>query len=113
MSLQRFAICVALLSKALLDCKTSPFFTVDEELSIVRDLENRILDLVESPIRYYLRSDVDNNNVDLNLMLGVSIMKGKGYLFCFRLMDNVLTYCTTFSRSVSDYTIIVNLLLFT
>jgi len=88
MSLQRYAFCVVLLSRALLGCRASQFFTVDEELSAVRDLENKILDLVESTIQYYLRPDVDNDNVDLNLMLGVSIMKGKGYLFCFRLMYN-------------------------
>jgi len=81
---------VVLLSRALLGCKASPFFTVDEELNTVRDVENGILDLVESTVRYYLRSDVPNDNVDLNLMLGVSIMKGKGYLICFRLFCDVM-----------------------
>jgi len=84
MSLQRYAFCIVFLSRALLGCEASQFFTVDEELNAVRNLENRILDLVESTIRYYLRSDIDNDDVDLNLMLGVSMMKGKGYLFCIR-----------------------------
>lgn len=87
MSLQRYAFCLlplALLSRVFLGCKALMFFNVHEELSTARDLENRILDVIESPIRYYLRSDVDHHDVDLNLMLGVSIMKGKGYLFGFR-----------------------------
>jgi hypothetical protein len=63
-----------------------PLFIVDDEVNIVRNLENRILDFIESSIGYYLRSDVDNDDVDLNLMLGVSIMKGKMFiLFSFDL----------------------------
>jgi len=78
MSLQWYAFCLVLLSEALLaGCKPSPLFIVDDEVNIVRNLENRILDFIESSIGYYLRSDVDNDDVDLNLMLGVSIMKGK------------------------------------
>lgn len=61
----------------LANCKALPLFIVDDEVSTARDLENRILDLIESSIRYYLRSDVGYDEVDLNLMLGVSIMKGK------------------------------------
>jgi len=78
MSLQWYAFCLAFLSRTLLaNCKALPLFIVDDEVSTARDLENRILDLIESSIRYYLRSDVGYDEVDLNLMLGVSIMKGK------------------------------------
>ncbi|XP_015371024.1 PREDICTED: UPF0764 protein C16orf89 homolog [Diuraphis noxia] len=84
MSLQRCAFCIVLLSRVLLGCsKSSPFFTVDEELSTILDLEDRILDLVEYQIRHYLRSDVNNYDVDLNLMLGVSIMKGQ-FMSCYK-----------------------------
>lgn len=41
----------------------------------VRKLADGIPDLVESAVRYYLSSDVDAA-VDVNLMLGVSIMRG-------------------------------------
>ncbi|XP_025193402.1 UPF0764 protein C16orf89 homolog [Melanaphis sacchari] len=78
MSPQGYAFFLALLSRALLaSCKVLPLFVVDDETSTVRDLENRILDLIESSIEYYIRPDVDDDDVDLNLMLGVSIMKGQ------------------------------------
>ncbi|VVC45434.1 Protein of unknown function DUF4735 [Cinara cedri] len=47
-----------------------------DELNVIRNAETRIIDLIESTIQCYLSSGVDNN-VDLNLMLGVSIMKGQ------------------------------------
>jgi hypothetical protein len=39
-------------------------------------LRNRILDLIDLSIRYYLHA-AQADKVDANLMLGVSIMKGK------------------------------------
>lgn len=53
----------------------SPIKGIKNELSTLRGLENRILDLIEQPIQYYLNSNIDN--VDVNFMLGVSIMRGK------------------------------------
>ncbi|XP_003245325.1 UPF0764 protein C16orf89 homolog [Acyrthosiphon pisum] len=106
MSLQRYAFCVVLLSRALLGCRASQFFTVDEELNTVRDLENRILDLVESTIRYYLRPDVDNENVNLNLMLGVSIMKGQ-FMSCTE--HSRINYNTRFYKMYKLNTMIRNL----
>ncbi|KAE9542805.1 hypothetical protein AGLY_002716 [Aphis glycines] len=106
MSLQ-YAFCLAFLSRTLLaNCKTLPLFIVDDEVSTVRDLENRILDLIESSIRYYLRSDVDDDDVDLNLMLGVSIMKGQ-FMSC---TDNPrMNYNTDFYKKYKLNTMIENL----
>lgn len=44
----------------------------------LRHLKNRILDLIELQIEYYLNSNVES--VDISLMLGVSIMKGKMFV---------------------------------
>ncbi|XP_026807095.1 UPF0764 protein C16orf89 homolog [Rhopalosiphum maidis] len=109
MSLQWYAFCLALLSKALLaGCKPSPLFIDDEEVNIVRNLENRVLDFIESSIGYYLRSDVDNDDVDLNLMLGVSIMKGQ-FMSC---TDNPrMNYNTGFSKTYKLNIMIENLYL--
>ncbi|CAI6342790.1 unnamed protein product [Macrosiphum euphorbiae] len=106
MSLQRYAFCVVLLIRALLGCRASQFFTVDEELNTVRDLENRILDLVDSTIRYYLRPDVGNDNVDLNLMLGVSIMKGQ-FMSCTE--NSRINYNIRFYKMYKLNTMIRNL----
>lgn len=61
-------------------CLVLLFFTVvsggvNNELSALRGQQNGILDLIELPIRYYLNEKVHAE--DLNLMLGISIMKGK------------------------------------
>lgn len=44
-------------------------------------LQDRILELIDTTTRYYYCSDIANTDhgVDLNLMLGISIMKGKVY----------------------------------
>lgn len=47
------------------------------ELGIIQNLKNRIIDLIDLQIQYYLKY---NTSVDVNLMLGVAIMKGK---ICF------------------------------
>jgi len=56
----------------------------------LRAMENGILDLVESFIRYYLLPDVDAAAVDVNLMLGASILKGKAHEDTFSIQPTVL-----------------------
>lgn len=73
--LQRASVCLPLLFFCTVNCASN--IATDELLKY--SLQDKILEFIERTMQYYYYSDVTNTDrdVDLNLMLGISIMKGK------------------------------------